>query len=85
MRFVGEVVDQGLEVPRNAAHRRVLRRELGSDVRHLVGESRGQRLYGFLLGFLPGPLVVSEDGIDGGEERRLDIRRQVEVLAHPSL
>jgi hypothetical protein len=65
MRFVGEVVDQGLEVPRNAADGRVLRRELGSDVRHLVGESRGQRLHGFLLGFLPEPLVAGEHGVDG--------------------
>ena len=60
MRLVGEVGDQRLEIPRDAADGRVLRRELGSDVRHLVGEPGGQRLNGFLLGFLPQPLVAGE-------------------------
>ena len=51
-----------------------LRRQLGLDARHLVGESGRQRLDGFLLRLLPQPLVAGEDGVDGGEERRLDVR-----------
>ena len=85
VRLVGEVGDQRFEVARDAADGRVLRRELGSDARHLVGEARRQRLDGFLLRLLPEPLVPGEHGVDGGEQRRLDVRRQVEVLAHPSL
>ena len=58
VRLVGEVGDERLEVARDAADGGVLGQQLGLDARHLVGKAGRQRLNGFVLRFLPEPLVA---------------------------
>ena len=85
VRLVGQVGDERFEVARDAADGRVLREQLGLDARHLVGKAGRQRLNGLVLGFLPEPFVPREDGVDGGEQRGFERRRQLEMFAHPGL
>ncbi len=82
---VGQIGDQRLEVARDAADGRVLRRQLGLDARHLVGEPRRERLDGLVFRLLPEPLVPREDGIDRVEQSCFHCERQSERLPHPCL
>ena len=83
MRLVGQVLDERFEVPRDAADGGVLCRQLGLDAGHFVREAGRQRLDGFVLGFLPEPLVAREHRVDDGQQFCLLRRVEIQVLAHP--
>ena len=85
MRFVGQIGDEGFEVARDAADRGVLGRELGLDVRHLVGKAGRQRLNRFLFRLLPETLVAREDRVDRREKGCFERRRQRQLFPYPRL
>src|SRR5262245_15129267 len=85
VRLVGEIGDESLEVARDAVDGGVFGRQFGLHARHLVGESGGQRLDGFVLRLLPQALVAGEYRVDGVEQRAFEMSGQMERVAHPLL
>ena len=74
-------IDDVLRAVRSDLHERIRvpSRQLVLHLRHLVGESRRQRLNGFVLRLLPQPLVPAEHGIDRGNQRSFEHGGQAQM------
>ena len=68
MRLVGQLLNERLEVPRNAADGRVPCRQLGRDAGHLVREAGREGPDGFVLGLLPQPFVTRKHPVENGQQ-----------------